>query len=66
VSITAKNIVIMMSPQSNHTLEILQNPASDRHSLIRQIKFYYIHILKYYSVIMKLVTIICMLEQKKV
>lgn len=38
VSITTKEIVIMMSLQSNHTLEILQNPASYHHSLIRQIK----------------------------
>jgi len=38
VSVTTKKIVIMMSLQSNHTLEILQNPASDHHSLIRQIK----------------------------
>jgi hypothetical protein len=27
-----------MYRQSNHTLEILQNPASDHHSLIRQTK----------------------------
>jgi len=27
-----------MSLQSNHTLEILHNPASDHHSLVRQIK----------------------------
>lgn len=38
VSITTKQIFIMMFLQSNHTLEILQNPASYHHSLIRQIK----------------------------